>query len=55
MDWDGNVLGAAGEGPGKGLGQFVETNSMVQDIHGNIFVSDTTLTRITEMVAPGNR
>lgn len=52
IDWDGNILGTAGEGPGKGLGQFVETNAMVEDSQGNIFVSDTTLTRVTELVAP---
>jgi hypothetical protein len=52
MDWDGNILGAAGEGPGRGPGQFVETNAMAEDVHGNIFVSDTTMTRVTEFVAP---
>lgn len=51
LDWDGRILGAAGEGPGKGAGQFVETNSIVEDVHGNLFLSDTTLTRITEFVA----
>jgi ligand-binding sensor domain-containing protein len=52
LDWDGKILGAAGEGPGTGPGQFIESNYMVQDIHGNIFVGDTSSTRVTELVAP---
>jgi len=51
-DWDTKVLGAAGEGPGKGPGQFGEASYMVKDIHGNIFVGDTTVTKVTELVAP---
>ena len=51
-DWDGNVLGAAGEGPGKGFGQLGEASYMVKDIHGNIFVGDTTRTMVMELVAP---
>jgi sugar lactone lactonase YvrE len=52
LDWDGRILGAAGEGPGKGVGQFIESNYMGQDAHGNIYVGDTSNTRVTELVAP---
>jgi sugar lactone lactonase YvrE len=54
LDWDGNVLGSAGLGPGRGPGQFAETNYMGMDSHGNMFVGDTSVTRVTELVAsPG--
>jgi 6-bladed beta-propeller protein len=52
LDWDGKILGTVGGAPGKGPGQFVETSYMGEDIHGNIYVADTTLTRVTEFVAP---
>jgi hypothetical protein len=52
LDWDGNIRGAAGEGPGRGEGQFIETNYMAQDAHGNLYVGDTSATRVTELVAP---
>jgi sugar lactone lactonase YvrE len=52
LDWDGKILGTVGGAPGKGPGQFVETSYMAEDIHGNFYVADTTLTRITEFVAP---
>ena len=32
IDWDGNVLGAIGNGPGRGDGQFVEV-----ELHGHGF------------------
>jgi DNA-binding beta-propeller fold protein YncE len=51
IDWDGNVLGAIGNGPGKGPGQFTESNYMAMDSHGNLFTGDTGYARITEMVA----
>jgi sugar lactone lactonase YvrE len=52
IDWDGNVLGAIGNGPGKGEGQFTESNYMAMDSRGNLFTGDTSLARVTEMVAP---
>jgi DNA-binding beta-propeller fold protein YncE len=52
IDWDGNVLGAIGNGPGKGEGQFTESNYMAMDSHGNLYTGDTSVARITEMVAP---
>jgi sugar lactone lactonase YvrE len=54
MDWDGNVLGAIGNGPGRGEGQFVESNYMAMDSQGNLYSGDTTVGRITKMVAPRN-
>jgi sugar lactone lactonase YvrE len=52
LDWDGNVLGAIGNGPGRGEGQFVEASYMAMDSHGNLFTGDTSVARITEMIAP---
>ena len=51
IDWDGKVLGAIGNGPGRGDGQFVESNYMVMDPAGNLYTGDTSVGRITEMVA----
>ena len=52
IDWDGNVLGAIGNGPGRGDGQFVESNYMAMDSSGNLYTGDTSVGRITKMVAP---
>jgi len=52
IDWDGNVLGVIGNGPGRGEGQFIESNYMAMDSHGNLFTGDTSVGRITEMAAP---
>jgi DNA-binding beta-propeller fold protein YncE len=52
IDWDGNVLGAIGNGPGRGDGQFIESNYMAMDSRGNLFTGDTSVGRITELVAP---
>jgi hypothetical protein len=49
LDWDGNVLGAIGNGPGRGEGQFVEASYMAMDSQGNLFTGDTSVDRITEM------
>jgi hypothetical protein len=51
IDQDGNVLGAVGNGRGTGNGQFMETNFMAVDAQGNLYTGDTTVPRITEMVA----
>ncbi len=51
IDWDGNVLGAIGNGPGKGEGQFTESTYMAMDSHGNLFVGDTGAGRVTELAA----
>ncbi|HEY6343291.1 MAG TPA: 6-bladed beta-propeller [Bryobacteraceae bacterium] len=52
IDWDGNVLGAIGNGQGREEGQFVESNYMAMDSRGNLYSGDTSVARITEMVAP---
>lgn len=52
IDWDGNVLGAIGNGPGRGNGQFFEANYLAMDSRGHLFVGDTVIPRITEL-SPG--
>ena len=52
IDADGNVLGAIGKGRGRDEGQFMETNFMAMDASGNLYTGDTTVPRVTEMVAP---
>ena len=49
LDRDGTVLGAVGNGRGTGPGQFMETNFMAMDAHGNLYSGDTTMARVTEM------
>ena len=51
IDWDGKVLGAIGNGPGRGEGQFVESNYMAMDAQGNLYSGDTSVGRITMLVA----
>ncbi len=52
IDQDGNVLGAIGKGRGRDEGQFMETNFMAMDSGGNLYTGDTSVARVTEMVAP---
>ena len=52
IDQNGNVLGAVGNGSGLGEGQFIETNYMTWDKQGNLYTADTSVGRVTEMVAP---
>jgi DNA-binding beta-propeller fold protein YncE len=52
IDQDGHVLGAAGNGSGFGPGQFIESNYMAWDKAGNLYTGDTSVGRVTEMVAP---
>ncbi|HVS24672.1 MAG TPA: 6-bladed beta-propeller, partial [Gammaproteobacteria bacterium] len=51
IDWNGNVLGAIGNGPGTGDGQFTESTYMAMDAQGNLYAGDTGAPRITMMVA----
>jgi DNA-binding beta-propeller fold protein YncE len=51
IDQNGNVLGAVGNGSGTGEGQFIETNYMAWDKQGNLYTGDTSVGRVTEMVA----
>ena len=50
IDWDGNVLGWTGIGPGNGPGQFGESSYMVMDAKGDIYVSDTSLGRVQKLI-----
>ena len=52
IDQHGNVLAAIGKGRGRDEGQFMETNFMAMDASGNLYTGDTTVPRVTEMVAP---
>lgn len=52
LDWDGSVLGAIGNGPGRGEGQFIESNYMAMDSRGNLYTGDTSVARVTEMIPP---
>jgi hypothetical protein len=52
---NGNVLGAIGNGPGRGDGQIIETAYPVWDSHGNIYEGDTSNGRVTEWVGPRNK
>jgi sugar lactone lactonase YvrE len=52
IDQNGNVVGAVGNGSGTDTGQFIETNYMVWDKQGNLYTGDTSVGRVTEMVAP---
>jgi hypothetical protein len=45
-------LGAIGNGPGRGEGQFVESNYMAMDPSGNLYTGDTSVGRITQMIPP---
>jgi hypothetical protein len=51
MGWDGRVLGAIGNGPGTGEGQFTESSYMAMDAQGNLYTGDTGYPRITKLVA----
>ena len=52
LDRDGNVLGAIGNGSGLGHGQFIETTYMAMDSEGNLYSGDTSVGRVTKLVAP---
>jgi len=45
-------LGAIGNGLGRCDGQFVESNYMAMDSSGSLYTGDTSVGRITKMVAP---
>jgi hypothetical protein len=53
LDKDANVIGALGNGPGRGDGNWGESSYLTMDTKGNIYSGDTVLPRITEWVAPG--
>jgi sugar lactone lactonase YvrE len=55
LDRDGRVLGAIGNGMGIGPGQFIEASYWVMDKRDNLYAGDTSVGRITKMVAPGKQ
>jgi NHL repeat len=52
MDRNGKVLGAIGNGMGIGPGQFIEASYWVMDKQDNLYAGDTSVSRVTKMVAP---
>ena len=53
LDRTGNVLGAIGNGPGIGPGQFIEAGYWAMDKQDNLYAGDTSVGRITKMARPG--
>ena len=52
LDRNGKVLGAIGNGMGIGHGQFIEASYWVMDKQDNLYAGDTSVGRVTKMVAP---
>jgi DNA-binding beta-propeller fold protein YncE len=52
MDRTGRILGAIGNGMGIGHGQFIEASYWVMDRQDNLYAGDTSVGRVTKMVAP---
>jgi hypothetical protein len=52
LDRNGKVLGAIGNGMGIGHGQFIEASYWVFDAQNNLYAGDTSVGRVTKMVAP---
>jgi DNA-binding beta-propeller fold protein YncE len=52
LDRDGKVLGAIGNGMGIGAGQFIEASYWAMDKDENLYAGDTSVGRVTKMVAP---
>ena len=53
MNRDGQILGAIGNGMGIGPGQFIEASYWVMDKDDNLYAGDTSVGRVTKMIAPG--
>jgi hypothetical protein len=52
LDRNGKVLGAIGNGMGIGPGQFIEASYWAMDKEDNLYAGDTSVGRITKIVAP---
>jgi hypothetical protein len=52
LDRNGKVLGAIGNGMGIGPGQFIEASYWAMDKRDNLYAGDTSVGRVTKMVAP---
>jgi len=53
LDRNGKVLGAIGNGMGIGPGQFIEASYWAMDKQDNLYAGDTSVGRVTKMVAQG--
>lgn len=53
LDRTGKVLGAIGNGMGIGHGQFIEASYWAMDRDDNLYAGDTSVGRVTRMVAQG--
>ena len=51
MDRTGKILGAIGNGMGIGPGQFIEASYWTMDKQDNLYAGDTSVGRVTKMVA----
>jgi hypothetical protein len=49
---EGKVIGAIGNGMGIGHGQFIEASYWVMDKQDNLYAGDTSVGRVTKMLAP---
>jgi hypothetical protein len=52
LNRDGQVLAAIGNGMGIGTGQFIEAGYWAMDKQDNLYAGDTSVGRVTKMVAP---
>lgn len=52
LDRNGTVVGAVGNGAGRGPGQAIETTYMAWDKHGDLYTGDTSVARVTEWSPP---
>ena len=52
LDRNGKVIGAIGNGMGIGTGQFIEASYWAMDKQDNLYAGDTSVGRVTKMVAP---
>ena len=52
LDRSGKVVGAIGNGMGIGHGQFIEASYWAMDRDDNLYAGDTSVGRVTKMVAP---
>jgi hypothetical protein len=52
LDRTGKVVGAVGNGMGIGFGQFIEASYWVFDNDNNLYAGDTSVGRVTKMLAP---
>jgi hypothetical protein len=52
LDRNGKVIGAIGNGMGIGPGQFIEASYWVMDKQDNLYAGDTSVGRVTKMIAP---